>query len=195
MKFLEKNLEDIIWQNVNTEEGRMLLAERGLNIPGITYRQVSFGSYGTADLVNFYITNSLQEKCAYYRVFTIYELKKEKVGIEAVMQAHRYKTALLQHLEKVQSSRPFDDIVRVVVIGSSIDSNSDFTFLYNYLFDTEIYLYDYKIDGIHFDLQERNWHQINESMNDDIISLLKTRASLSGLKKVYIKRQQTELQF
>ena len=111
------------------------------------------------------------------------------------MQAHRYKTALLQHLEKVQSSRPFDDIVRVVVIGSSIDSNSDFTYLYNYLFDTEIYLYDYKIDGIHFDLQERNWHQINESMNDDTISLLKTRASLSDLKKVYIKRQQTELPF
>ena len=63
------------------------------------------------------------------------------------MQAHRYKTALLQHLEEVQSSRPFDDIVRVVVIGSSIDSSSDFTFLYNYLFDTQIYLYDYKIDG------------------------------------------------
>lgn len=111
------------------------------------------------------------------------------------MQAHRYKTALLQHLEEVQSSRPFDDIVRVVVIGSSIDSSSDFTFLYNYLFDTEIYLYDYKIDEIYFDLQEKNWYQINESLNDDTISLLKTHASLSDIKNVYIKRQQHELPF
>ena len=195
MKFLEKDLENIIWQNANSEEGRRRLAERGLNIPGITYRQVSFGSYGTADLVNFHITNSLQENGAYIRVFTIYELKKEKVDIEAVMQAHRYKTALLQHLEEVQSSRPFDDIVRVVVIGSSIDSSSDFTFLYNYLFDTEIYLYDYKIDEIYFDLQEKNWYQINESLNDDTISLLKTHASLSDIKNVYIKRQQHELPF
>ena len=46
MKFLEKDLEDIIFEAPREE-----LAKRGLHIEGKMYRQLRIGNYGIADLV------------------------------------------------------------------------------------------------------------------------------------------------
>ena len=48
MKFLEKDLEQIIF-----ESGRDSLRERGLSISGKLLRQLRIGNYGIADLVEF----------------------------------------------------------------------------------------------------------------------------------------------
>ena len=82
MKFLEKDLEDIIWESDNIK-----LRKRGLSINGIKKRQLKIGNYGIADLVTCYksindFNNGL--------IVTVYELKKEKAGISAFLQALRY---------------------------------------------------------------------------------------------------------
>lgn len=41
MNFLEKDLEEIIYENANTENGKKFLAERGLELRGHTFRQVN----------------------------------------------------------------------------------------------------------------------------------------------------------
>ena len=46
MKFLEKDLEEIIFETSNKE-----LNERGLFVYGKKYRQLRIGNYGVADLV------------------------------------------------------------------------------------------------------------------------------------------------
>lgn len=48
MNFLEKNLEDIIYETNNK-----YLRERGLFINGIKKRQLRIGNYGIADIVTF----------------------------------------------------------------------------------------------------------------------------------------------
>jgi hypothetical protein len=38
MEFKEQTLEDIIWENIQTPNGRKLLKERGLDVGGYFYR-------------------------------------------------------------------------------------------------------------------------------------------------------------
>ena len=52
MDFLEKDLEDIIWNAQSTREGREKLKSRGLNIQGKVFRQPNLGEYGIPDLVS-----------------------------------------------------------------------------------------------------------------------------------------------
>lgn len=84
MKFIEKNLEDIIFQS-----NRLELSKRGLNLRGKIFRQVRIGNYGTADLVtikkpNFYSKSEWNNPYHDERfLVTIYELKQEKIGIKS----------------------------------------------------------------------------------------------------------------
>ena len=66
MKFLEKDLEQIIYESSNK-----LLREKGLNIRGKKYRQLRIGNYGIADIISV----RRYEDCLY---INIYELKKSK---------------------------------------------------------------------------------------------------------------------
>jgi hypothetical protein len=75
MKFLEKDLEDIIWEASNER-----LQENGLDISGKKYRQLRIGNYGIADIVS--VTKPYYHE--YFKkhqkgIITIYELKKELI--------------------------------------------------------------------------------------------------------------------
>ena len=119
MDFLEKDLEEIIYRNSQTEDGRAKLADRGLNVIGKMYRQLAINGYGTLDLMTVSITRKKP-------LITIYELKKNVVGIQALLQACRYATAVGQIAEEKSI---YDYDVNIVLIGRQIELDSDFCYL------------------------------------------------------------------
>lgn len=156
MKFREQTLEDIIWVNAQTEEGREILYERGLDINGKIYRQLDLGSYGRLDLLT--VEFSEENKCI---LFTIYELKKDEIRIDALLQAFRYLTALKRHFENGAFK------VRIRLIGEKIYTSDNFAYLYNEIYGVEIYTFNYTIEGLYFEEVGKGWYQTNEVLNEE----------------------------
>lgn len=151
MKFLEKNLENIIWEvyeSGNVDE----LRKRGLEIDGNLYRQLPLGTYGTPDLLEVVLGADGSPWA-----IKIYELKQNDVGFNSLAQACRYLTAL----KSIFSDENID--FRIVLIGGACDTTSDFVFLYNQLDFVSIYVYDYKIDGLYFEYVGKDWRKTNEN--------------------------------
>ena len=154
MKFLEKDLELIIWE-ANDEQ----LENAGLEFRGKRFRQLKIGNYGVADLVTAhrewiyanYLINGIPGISDNYLVITIYELKKDKVGIGAFLQAIGYAKGISSYFRK----RDFENfVIRIVLIGSDIDMSGNFCYLPNLLGIPQIY-YEQSpqkehIDGIDF---------------------------------------------
>lgn len=168
MEFLEKDLEQIIWES-NDEQ----LENAGIyGFTGRRFRQLKIGNYGIADLVTvekitvydhrFFNVKKLVFIDSYLLI-TVYELKKEKIGISALLQAVNYATGIKSYL----IGRGFDKfILKIVLIGKKIDESGSFCFMSN-LIDCELpeleairskgfvnsidfYTYNMKIDGLKF---------------------------------------------
>jgi hypothetical protein len=123
MRFLEKNLEDIIW-----ESDRDLLKERGLCVRGHIKRQLRIGNYGIADLVTFsreyhgFNQSSME--------INIYEIKRGVVGISAFLQSVRYARGIRSYLNQ----RGFKDFnIGITLIGDSVESDGEFTYIEDFL--------------------------------------------------------------
>jgi len=150
MKFIEKNLEDIVF-----ESNRLELKKRGLQIDGKLLRQVRIGNYGVADLIS--IKRPRPSICEEPMLeITIYELKQDIININTLLQASRYVKGINRWFEESKYYDYNNISVKIVMIGSRIDTNSDFIYLkdicYNKNFENliDIYSYEYKIDGIYF---------------------------------------------
>ncbi len=200
MNFLEKNLEDIIYENIDDINGVQDLMERGLEHvmcgPSIILRQFNLKGYGIPDLIQYRIERTGREKLEdlphtedHYnvRVF-IYELKKDKIDISAVMQVHRYKTAINEIFKYLNGGGDvYNFKIECILVGSKIDNTGDLVFLYNNLLDTFIYTYDYKLDGLLFELQNKSW--INSSSDiDSIVSEIGKIDYLKVLKSTSLER-------
>lgn len=157
MKFSEHNLEDIIFESSQTEEGRDNLRSRGLEVCGQLLRQVDLGSYGRADLVET-VYDFVEDK----PVITVYELKRSIISVEALLQAARYAKGVKRHFE----NENMECNTCIVLIGEMIDALSDFPYLLDYLeSDVYVYTYSYHIDGIHFHRSLRYRNMTNETFN------------------------------
>lgn len=172
MEFLEKDLEDIIWDAAKGEKGRDLLSDRGLEISGKLMRQVKLDAYGTADLISI----SIDGPRLYRQVEVIvYELKKDLIDISALMQACRYATGIERFFDKNISNRRFSAEIKIRLIGKRIELNGDFVLLYNMISSfCEIYTYSYGIDGIHFDYKMPSYCRSNENIKNINISFNKS---------------------
>lgn len=135
MKFLEKNLEQIIF-----ESDRKQLSERGLTIYGRLYRQLRIGNYGIADLVEF-------ERYRSSLKITVYELKNELVGINALQQAVGYLSGIECYLN-LRGVDFFDS--SIVLIGANIEKNNNFCFFGDIFSNLSIYEYKYTLTGLEF---------------------------------------------
>lgn len=160
MNFLEKDLEEIIFSSSRQE-----LESRGLYIGNNAklFRQKKIGNYGIADLIEVnkpYYHSVMKQICK--GSINVIELKQEKIGISAFLQALGYLKGIKRYLE----SKGHDDLFNyeITLIGKTIDLNSSYVYLYeftNEYFENTIndnsslivknYLYKYKIDGIYFD--------------------------------------------
>lgn len=148
MNFLEKNLEDIIFDTPNER-----LQERGLDISGIKKRQVSIGNYGICDLISIE-----REGNSFY--IKVYELKKELINVDAFLQAVKYKKGIERYFEKHLSKKGWICQVSIVLIGKTIDTKNSFCYLSEYT-GFDFFTYDYNFDGINF-TQKYGYSKINE---------------------------------
>lgn len=168
MEFLEKDLENIIWE-ANDEQ----LENAGLEFNGKRFRQLRIGNYGVADLVTVrkeniyseyeYIKNGNTKIIDSYLVITVYELKKDKIGIGAFLQAIGYIRGIQSYLQK----RNFEKFVfRLNLIGSEVDDSGNFCYLSDlihisqpcdepmwsngYIEDVSFYTYHITLNGLKF---------------------------------------------
>ena len=153
MKFLEKELEEIIF-NASLEE----LNEKGLPLSGKCYRQLNLGNYGIADLV--YVKKYYHDIGEPYLCITVCELKKEKAGISAFLQAVRYVKGISRYLYK---RGMFNYVFEIFLIAPEIDTSSDFIYLTDLianehyctiLSSADNYSVQYDVNGISF---QREW--------------------------------------
>ena len=146
MEFLEKDLEQII-----SESSNFNLRQRDLPIFGRKMRQVRIGNYGIADLITVDRATDFdfdENKIIGSRlIINVYELKKDKIGISAFLQAIRYAKGISRYLEK----RGIDFDINIKLIGQEVDLSGDFVYISDILrYNVEMYLYSYKLDGLTF---------------------------------------------
>lgn len=139
MDFLEKDLEDIIWNASQTDIGREELKKRGLEIHGKMYRQVNLGDYGRCDL----LTISIDDKnvCVH-----IYELKKDELSTSTLIQVLKYKRAILDILLGKLHNHQVS--IKCTIIGRSTNACLE-RVLSAIEVDSLIYRYD--VNGLFFD--------------------------------------------
>jgi hypothetical protein len=157
MNFLEKDLEQIVY-----ETNSKTLENRGLeDVQGKRFRQFRVGNYGIADMITFEKPEALIDKHGVYQFhdkayITVYEFKKDKIGVSAFMQALGYAKGISSYLNKRYNYR-FNFSLRIVLIGRNIDLNSNFVFLPEMLLSVgsdkaflECFTCSYGIDGVEF---------------------------------------------
>ena len=169
MKFLEKDLEEIIYNTYL--ESPEKLSKKNLYMYGNIKRQLKIGNYGILDLLTInrdyeyeFTPVWNEEKCVFeckekvrpVLVLTVYELKKEKVGISAFLQCYGYIKGLKDwfRINKPNIKVKFNS----VLIGREIDKSGSFCYLPDLIHDFEIYTYSYNIDGLNF--QKENGYSL-----------------------------------
>tara|TARA_R110000803_G_scaffold199696_1_gene263810 strand:- start:590 stop:1051 length:462 start_codon:yes stop_codon:yes gene_type:complete len=151
MRFLEKDLEDIIFNAPNED-----LRKRGLFIGGKKLRQVRIGNYGIADLITVnFNTEVCDGTVTQYPVVTVYELKKDSVNGSTFTQLLRYVKGVKRYCD---INYEFNVIVKGVMIGSS--TSDDIIYL-PCVSDFRTYNYNYNYDGIKF-LEKKGFVLTNE---------------------------------
>ena len=138
MNFLERNLEDIIYNTSNED-----LQSRGLDINGKKKRQLRIGKYGICDLITYRRTfwDTLE--------IVIYELKKDKINFETFKQVLNYYKGILHYLRDRNFSQSVE--VKIVLIGIHIDTQDSFVFLPDLTTKIRLLTYTYNFDGIKFE--------------------------------------------
>ena len=163
MKFLEYDLEEIICKTSNDK-----LFDRGLPLHGRKFRQQRIGKYGIADLITVskFSGSPFQDPAL---VITVYEFKKDKVGISAFLQAVGYAKGIERYFSKRKKITKYNVIIRIRLVGRYIDTDSTFAYLAdlipsNYYGDfLSVYSYSYDIEGLTFK-KEQNYSLIEEGI-------------------------------
>lgn len=150
MTFLEKDLEDIIWEADNE-----VLIQKGLDIKGKKYRQLRIGNYGISDLIT--VRKKYLHGLFPYLEITVFELKKEKVGISAFLQSLKYCKGIQTYLTEKRPNIEFS--LKIVLASKEVDTDGNFIFLTDLIqnentlgniSDINFYSFKYEIDGIKF---------------------------------------------
>ena len=136
MKFLEKDLEEIIYKTPNE-----ILREKGLKIRGKKFRQLRIGNYGIADIVTY-------QRDGDCFIITVYELKKDKAGISAFLQCVRYAKGIRSYLKGRNCSAWIQ--IEIVLVARTIDTYSDYVYVQQFMHNLENYSFKYGVNGIEF---------------------------------------------
>lgn len=160
MNFLEKDLEDIIFETKNE-----ILFERGLEsilLGGIDIRQLRIGNYGIADIVQWrkYYEHYSEEYPFLRRLvieFNIIELKKDEINSDTFFQALSYLKGITSLIDDYFSDGVYEYklLKTITLIGRKVNLSSSFCYLTDFLDDSEFlelcfYEYTYGIDGLFF---------------------------------------------
>jgi len=149
MEFLEKDLEEIIFNATKDQ-----LFDADMPLLGKRFRQVRLGCYGVCDILHVYRDDEN------VLTFEVLELKKEKIGISAFLQAVKYIKGIQQYLKKVKNRRPENYNYEITLVGRSVDTSGSFIFLPDIVsncipqFRINLFTYKYGFDGIYFVLHD-----------------------------------------
>lgn len=154
MNFLEKDLEDIIFNTDNEK-----LCSRGLFIGGKKIRQPRIGNYGIADIISYRKIYLPFARYSFLKI-DVWELKKEEINTNTLLQAVRYCKGIKRYLEKYRDFQYFN--LNINLIGKHINTNETFIYLTDLigsddelecsqnLNEISLYTYEYNFDGIFF---------------------------------------------
>lgn len=179
MKFLESDLEEIICKTQNEK-----LQDKGLFIEGEKLQQLRIGNYGVSDIVSYkrscdYV--DFKQKDIPYRLGEVYELfdnhrldiqlfelKKDKISLSALMQAVRYCKGINSYMSKHRNKIKYN--LSINLVGKEIDLSNDLVYLsdlfsfydepLNKVNGVNLYTYDYGFDGIEF--KDHGGYKLNE---------------------------------
>jgi hypothetical protein len=115
MEFLERTLEDLIWERIEIKDFESL-HKRGLPLSAnrTYFRQPNLGDYGIPDIIGVQL---FPGKKAH---FTVIELKKDRVGPATLIQAIRYSHAL----KRIAWVRGVEDVTfNIVLIGKEVEQD------------------------------------------------------------------------
>lgn len=172
MKFLEKDLEQIIYDSYKEDFGKELEA-RGLDINGFIKRQLNIGKYGFCDLITierldngYFDIDRLDENNKELFSFindkklkiTVFELKKDKIGISAFLQSIKYAKGVIDFFNK-KGCNNID--VHITLIGKKLDTSGSFCFIPNIFNNVKFYTYKYDFNGILFE-EHKNYSLKNK---------------------------------
>jgi hypothetical protein len=146
MEFLEKNLEDIIFETSSDD-----LGNRGLYVSGKRFRQLRIGNYGIADMVTI-DKDYLNYPDSTYSVIniTVFEFKKKLINTDTLAQASRYIKGIKRYFYKHEKFINKEINFKIILVGKTISKGDDFTFLSDFIEHLEVYTYEYNFDGIKF---------------------------------------------
>ncbi len=161
MNILEKEIEDIIFDNANYNSHE--LSKRGLLLHSkMTHlRQVDLGSYGRADIVGFLVC---PKDGGMRRILVhILEIKKDQINLETLLQAIRYARGIQRLCARLKDT---DIEFTISLVGKSIDCRNDFVYAAD-LFPN-VNFYTYAVDlyaGVQFK-KEYGFFTTNEKLPD-----------------------------
>jgi len=159
MKFLEKDLEEIVFNSC-----RFSLEERGLSVPRFKKRQLRIGNYGIADIVGLHVEYDYDGYGSDRYIIDVFELKQDKISMSAFLQSVRYAKGISSYLSKRFKLR-HSPYIRITLIGKDIDTTSDFIYLPEILesekFSVSFLTYSYEFNGINFK-EHNNYSLVNE---------------------------------
>jgi len=156
MDFLERDLEDIIFNELQSSDGYDNLNERGLDIcfskgSFICKRQLRIGNYGICDMVTLSrFKTIISDKGTLIQAplyIEVIELKKGEINSETLFQAIRYLTGIKIYMEDNYPSLVVD--YSITLIGRTINTG-DWIYLIDQLHNLKVQTYSYEIDGITF---------------------------------------------
>jgi hypothetical protein len=125
MNVLEKEIEDLIWDSLHDDP--KVLKSRGFefNEKHTFYRQVHLGDYGIADLIGVHLNETY-----HFADITIYELKKEKVTIDTLLQAARYAKGISRMND---TGSKYTIQMNFCLVGKSVELGNNFVYLFDYI--------------------------------------------------------------
>lgn len=156
MEFLEKDLEQIIFENLSDSKKYKNLENRGFCLNPFGYvekpywvgRQVKIGNYGTADLI--IVIRSMDGPYENHSLdIYVIELKVNVINNDTLLQVSRYMKGVNRYLKnrvKIRYS------VKGVMIGKKI-CTSDYIYLFDDIIDygkIVVLKYEYGINGLKF---------------------------------------------
>lgn len=152
MHFLEKDLENIIFEASKTQKGQIQLQERGLDfIQQPLERQIDLGVYGVLDLIQIHFEEAGNSPKI---EIDLIELKKDEINMDTFLQAVKYCKGVVIYLRRKYEHPTVNFTIHL--IGKTIDIKTNFCFLPDFLCNYEfcLHLYEYKADlerGFYFE--------------------------------------------
>jgi hypothetical protein len=156
MEITEKELEDLMYEDLTTTGGRYL-RKLGLEVscmipfPGTVkwLRQVRLEPYGIADIIGY-------RRCRGGLMIDIIELKNRPIECNDFDQVFRYRSAVR---EMFRNSRPNMEIkITASLIGREINSGH---YIHNNCTHTNLYSFKFGLAGFRFERHENRWCKLN----------------------------------